>query len=142
MEPGSFQITLKVFLEKDGEFLVLRDRDSGTGDLPGGRLGRDEFYEPWHRALEREFREELGEDVRYRLEEEPLFIFPHFVIKDQTEALGVAYRARYLGGKIVLSEEHDQMSWEKTDAYNPDGFFPPTLAAAVRRRLQEPDSGA
>lgn len=67
MKPGFFQITLKVVLVKERDFLVLRDAQTQQGDLPGGRLAQAEFYEPWADSLYRELREELGSSVQYTL---------------------------------------------------------------------------
>lgn len=41
---GFFQITQKLFLRDGNQLLVLRDRKSGHGDLPGGRMNEDEFF--------------------------------------------------------------------------------------------------
>lgn len=133
MEPGAFQISLKVFLVHDDAFLVLRERSTGRGDLPGGRLAHAEFYEPWSRCITRELREELGSEVGFTLHEEPLFVFPHFIVSAGRDALGVAYRADYHGGAIQLSEEHDAHAWVSIRAYDPDAFFTPHVAAAIRR---------
>ena len=63
MEPGWFQVTLKLFLWHEGRYLALRDSHSGFGDLPGGRIGRDESVN-LPAALEREVAEETGLLVR------------------------------------------------------------------------------
>ncbi len=133
MEPGFFQITLKVFLRHGDAFLVLRDRITQAGDLPGGRLSRSEFYGDWTAAIRRELREELGPDLACRLDEEPLFLFPHPIVSAGTDGLGVAYRAAYRGGPVRLSEEHDAYEWVPIATYDPSGFFTEPMARAVRR---------
>ncbi len=133
MKPGVFQVTTKLFLLDGTHLLTLRDRDSGTGDLPGGRLEQSEFNEPWEQAVEREVREELGDRILVSIHPESLFVFPHFILKDRVDALGVAFRGTYLGGPLELSEEHDRWKWVNLKSYEPEGFFPPTLAAAIRR---------
>ncbi|MEQ8352349.1 MAG: NUDIX hydrolase [Leptospiraceae bacterium] len=150
--PGSFQITLKLFLcdlesqieqssTNSGNFinpaeiaslLVLKDRGTGQGDLPGGRLNHDEIYEPFELSLAREVKEELG-DVSCEIYPDPIFIFPHFVEKDQADALGVAYIGRFLRGGIQLSEEHTQYSWRPLEALVPESMFVHTMLAAVQR---------
>jgi hypothetical protein len=57
MTPGFFQISLKLFLMRGDELLILRDRASKYGDLPGGRLGETEIYLPFPESLGREIRE-------------------------------------------------------------------------------------
>ncbi len=137
MEPGFFQITLKVFLHRGNEFLVLRDRAAQVGDLPGGRISHAEFFQPWGDCVRRELAEELGSDFRYDLNEEPAFIFPHYIISAKTDGLGIAFLAEYLGGEIRLSDEHDDMNWVSAADYNPDDYFAEHMAAAVRRYQRE-----
>ncbi len=133
MQPGFFQISLKVFLQRGTQFLVLRDALSGLGDLPGGRISHEEFYGDWTACVYRELAEELGNDVHYTLSSEPLFVFPHHIVSAGTEALGIAYHALYKGGKVQLSPEHDAQDWVDVAVYEPSPFFHPHLAAAVRR---------
>lgn len=135
MTPGFFQITLKVFLLRPGanpEFLVLRDRESQMGDLPGGRLSESEIYEPFKDAIAREMREELGE-VAYRLAEEPAFYFGHRIRNGGHPALGIAFTAEYLGGEIALSDEHDWMAWVPAKTYVPAPLFQEHMLSAVLR---------
>lgn len=136
MTPGFFQITLKVFLLRKAssgqEFLVLKDKDSQMGDLPGGRLAEPEIYESFSDAIAREMREELGA-VEYRLREEPAFYFGHRIRNGGHPALGIAFTAEYLGGDIVLSDEHDWMSWVNLKDYDPRGLFQEHMLSAVLR---------
>lgn len=133
MQPGSFQISLKVFLRRDDRFLVLRDAASGLGDLPGGRIGHAEFYGDWSAAIEREMLEELGPALRYVLDPNPALIFPHRIVSANTDGLGVAYQARHTEGAVELSSEHDGFEWVSLTDYDPGSFFHPHLADAVRR---------
>ena len=133
MEPGFFQITLKVFLCHQDRLLILRDRISGVGDLPGGRISKAEFYADWQDCLARELREELGEAVQYRLDPEPLFVFPHFIESAGEEALGIAYQAQFIRGQIQLSDEHDKMQWVALHDLEPGLFFSTHYARAVSR---------
>jgi 8-oxo-dGTP diphosphatase len=134
MTPGFFQITLKVFLLRNGptgrEFLVLKDKDSQMGDLPGGRLSESEIDEPFSRAIAREMREELGH-LSYRLEEKPLFYFAHRIRNGGYPALGIAFAAEYETGEVTLSEEHDWMSWENVQTYKPEPLFQEHMLSAV-----------
>ena len=41
---GLFQITQKVFIRNGNLLLVMKDKKSGAGDLPGGRMNEDEFF--------------------------------------------------------------------------------------------------
>lgn len=136
-DPGSFQITLKLFLLREERFLVLEDSATGEGDLPGGRLNCGELYQPFEHSLAREVLEELG-PIQYRLLADPVFIFPHFVAKDQKEALGIAFLGEYLDGEIHLSAEHNEFAWASVDN-PPDGFFVSYMKAAVQTFLSRKD---
>lgn len=133
MNPGLFQITLKVFITRGAELLVLRDRKQQVGDLPGGRLGPGEIYRPWSNSIHREIGEELGPEFFCRLNPEPIFLFPHFIQESGYEALGLAFAAEYLQGEIQLSDEHDWHAWKSLPDYDAGELFTDHLLAAVRR---------
>ena len=136
MIPAFFQITLKAFLlDPDGKLLILRDRASGLGDLPGGRLGRGEIYISWGECLNREIREELGDAIRYELHEEPVFCFPHYMVSDQCEGLGIAFQGKYFDGNISLSDEHDFMEWVNPDEYRFETLFKDHMLDAIYKFL-------
>ncbi|MDV6234117.1 NUDIX hydrolase [Leptospira ellisii] len=134
---GLFQITQKLFLRKGKEFLVLRDRKSGLGDLPGGRMNEDEFFEDWILSMEREIGEELGPNVRIDVRQKPLFIHKHRVNEGNFPCIIIAYHADFLGGEIVLSEEHDYMAWENVNSYDPGSLFSEYMFDAVNLYLKE-----
>lgn len=138
---GTFQITTKLFLMDGNHLLILNDRKSGTGDLPGGRLTQAEIHMPWTEALLREVVEELGPKVRISIQRGPLFAFPHWIVESAQDAMGLAFRGSYLGGPIVLSEEHDSFRWVPIHSYDPDGTFSPTLALALKRFAAEVAGG-
>ena len=150
MTPGVFQITPKVFLCCGDRFLVLRDRKARVGDLPGGRFGAGEIYQPWADSVAREINEELGPVIAAATDiaPEPLFYFPHFIQESGYEALGIAYRAQLrlaklpastlsereiLNASVQLSDEHDWFEWVDIRAYDPGALFVDHLQAAVRR---------
>lgn len=130
MTPGFFQITLKLFLLRGNEMLILRDRDSQLGDLPGGRISAEEIYQPFASSLAREIHEELG-NVEYSLEPEPIFLFPHRIQNGNHPALGIAFLGSFKGGKILLSDEHDWMDWVNVQTYTPAPLFKEHLLDAV-----------
>ena len=134
MKPAAFEITLKVFLVRGNEFLALRDRNTGSGDLPGGRLAKGEIYRPWSEQMTRELREELGPEIRFELlDGDPLFVFPHLIEESGSEALGMAFRARYIAGPIRLSAEHDHFEWASIRNFEAGSLYRAHLADAVRR---------
>ncbi len=134
---GFFQITQKLFLRKGDELLILRDRKSGLGDLPGGRMNEDEFYQDWNLSMEREIEEELGSNVQIRVSPKPLFIHKHRVNEGNFPCIIIAYHAEFLGGEIQLSEEHDYIAWENVHSYNPSPLFSEYMLDAVNLYLKE-----
>lgn len=137
MSTAFFQITLKLFLLRERnerlEFLVLRDRKSQWGDLPGGRLEKGEILKPLNVALNREIREELGESVSIRVDKEPFFIFGTVMADGGHEALGIAYTGTLESGEVELSDEHDLMEWVDVKTYDPSPLFHGHMRDAVIR---------
>lgn len=134
MKPGRFEITQKVLLLREGRLLVLHDRESAVGDLPGGRLGPDELLAPWADAVRRELAEELG-PVEVRLGDRPVLAFPHLLPSTGLPALGLLWEAEWVAGEVVLSDEHDDHAWVPLEG--PWGWLDGTLAEAVRRWREE-----
>lgn len=106
---GEFQITLKLLLWDKNYFLYLKDKITGFGDLPGGRITQKEHYN-WISALERELKEELG-NIQYKIYPEPVYCFPHFVSKDKKDSVAILFEGKYLGGNIQISDEHEEYLW-------------------------------
>lgn len=69
---ANYHISLKVLLKKGREYLFLKDARGEHYDLPGGRIDTNEHHIPLTAVLDREVREELGNDVKYVLGE-PVF---------------------------------------------------------------------
>ncbi|EMO52836.1 NUDIX domain-containing protein [Leptospira noguchii] len=134
---GFFQITQKLFLRKGDELLILRDRKSGLGDLPGGRMNDNEFFEDWGLSMQREIEEELGLQVQIRVSPKPLFIHKHRVNEGNFPCIIIAYHADYLGGDIILSDEHDYIAWENVQTYEPSPLFTEYMLDAVNLYLKE-----
>ncbi|EPG74066.1 NUDIX domain protein [Leptospira fainei serovar Hurstbridge str. BUT 6] len=120
---GFFQITQKVFLRRGSELLILRDRKSGYGDLPGGRMNEDEFYGDWQESLSRELAEEMGNRCEIKVHPRPLFVHKHRVSEGNHPCVIIAYHAEFIGGEIMLSDEHDFISWVDAKTYDPRGLF-------------------
>ncbi|MCB1156101.1 MAG: NUDIX hydrolase [Leptospiraceae bacterium] len=135
---GFFQITQKLFLRNQNSILILRDRKSGHGDLPGGRINEPEFFFFFLEGLKRELREELGENIQYDIEPQPIFFARHRVVEGKYPCLIVAYEGKFLGGDIQLSNEHDYMEWVDRETYNPEPLFKKHLLFAVSSYLQNP----
>jgi hypothetical protein len=138
MEPGFFQITLKVLLyNSQGQLLILKDQESQAGDLPGGRLSVSELYAPWQQAIAREIKEELGGEAQWSVDAQPFAFRPHRVLNGNHPALCFFYKGRYISGSIALSAEHDAMSWVEPPRFNQSGWFRGTMQEALDSLLKE-----
>jgi 8-oxo-dGTP pyrophosphatase MutT (NUDIX family) len=134
---GFFQITQKLFLRDGDRFLVLKDRKSGYGDLPGGRMDEEEFFEDWMDSLHREMHEEMGEKIQYEVEPKPILIYKHRVTEGNHPCVILGYAGKYLGGEIIMSDEHDYMEWVDVKTFDPATLFEEYMLEAVRKYLNE-----
>lgn len=105
-----FQIGLKAMIWKDGKFLLLRHNPSGRLDLPGGRINIDEKDTNLMEVLDREIREELGEEFKVKVGV-PLFQFRRNFLDRGYAVFITVYEAHYLAGEIIVSEDHQGMEW-------------------------------
>lgn len=137
MKHGFFQITQKLFLRHGDTFLVLRDRKSGLGDLPGGRMNEDEFYSDWLESLKREISEEMGDSIQIQLDTEPIFIHKHRVNDGNHPCIIIAYTGKLISGSVNLSDEHDYMEWVDVKSYNPSPLFSEYMLEAVQKYQKE-----
>lgn len=106
---ATYQISLKIFLRKNGAVLLLRDK-KGIWDLPGGRIDVTEIHTPIYAILAREVAEELGGEVRYTLGL-PMLQFTRFLADQPEPVFIIVYEAQYLSGSIRLSDEHKHYAW-------------------------------
>ncbi len=133
---GFFQITQKLFLRDRDKLLILRDRKSGYGDLPGGRMTEEEFFGDWLQSLRREIGEELGNEFHYEIEPEPFLVHRHRIIQGNHPCIIIGYKGIFQGGTIHMSEEHDFMNWVRIQEYNPQGFFAEYMLEAVKKYIE------
>jgi len=115
--PDTYHVAMKAFVRKGDEVLILTEaQDVGKADLPGGRIAIGEFDVPFDEILERELREELGADFRYR-SNGPVAIFRHrrpeiaALGKPEARIVMIGFEIEYLGGEIRLSDEHTECQW-------------------------------
>ncbi|WCL49424.1 NUDIX hydrolase [Leptospira sp. GIMC2001] len=134
---GFFQITQKLFLRRGDELLVLRDKKSGYGDLPGGRMTEKEFFEDWIDSLDREMAEEMGSGFLYSTNPEPIFIHKHKVTEGNHPCIIIGYEGKYISGEVEMSDEHDYMEWVNVKTYDPSTLFEDYMLDAVRKYLKE-----
>lgn len=134
---GFFQITQKLFLRDGDLLLVMRDRKSGFGDLPGGRMDEDEFYSDWVLSIQREVSEELGPNVKVDINPKPFLIHKHKVNEGNHPCIILGYHASLVSGQIIMSDEHDFMEWVNVKTYNPSPLFTEYMLDAVSIYLKD-----
>lgn len=136
-DPVDFQVSLKVLLKnKTGEYLCLnvakRDNIAPLSfDLPGGRINKDEMEVPFHELINREVTEEVGEDIKYKLREDPVSIgqwnIPENIEVRHGETRGrffVLFEAEYISGSVEISDEHSGFKWLKLTKKDTEKFSP------------------
>ena len=123
----TYFVAVKVFLEKDGKFLILKD-NFGDWDLPGGRIKKDEFYAPLDQVVKRKMSEELGSTISYHVDEKPHLFMRH----ERREAspgnptvriFALGYRAQLETGEITLSPRHTEALWVDPKTFIPETYF-------------------
>ena len=124
-----YYVAVKLFLERQGEFFIFKDK-WGQWDLPGGRIRTYEFDIPLEQVIERKMKEEVGEEVRYRLGK-PIVMMRHERI-EQLEGLeknptirifAIGYEAILESGEPQLGDHHIEMKWMDIDTFKPEEYF-------------------
>jgi 8-oxo-dGTP diphosphatase len=134
---GFFQITQKLFLRDGNNLLIMKDKKSGFGDLPGGRMTEDEFFQDWKISLKRELVEEMGNEFSYEMDSKPFMIHKHRVTEGNHPCIIIGYKGIFKGGKIIISDEHDFLNWVDVKTYNPDQLFADYMLDVVKLYLKE-----
>ncbi len=125
-EKDLYFVAVKIFLEKDDKFLILKD-GFGEWDIPGGRIRIDEFDTPLEKIVERKMAEELGSKIHYSLGK-PVVFMRHERAEaipgnPQVRIFAVGYRATLENGEIELTSHHTDMLWVSQTNFKPDKYF-------------------
>ncbi len=140
---GFFQITQKAFIRNGNYLLVLRDKKSKQGDLPGGRMNQEEFFKDWLDSLKREIQEELGNDFQIQIDSNIILVHKHLVTLGNHPCIILGYHAKYVSGELKISEEHDYWEWVNVYSFQPEKLFSEYMLDAVKlylNRFQKYDS--
>lgn len=119
MSHALFQVSIKIILQKDGKILVLKTNDDYL-DFPGGRLDESEMDLDHQTVVQREIREELGEDIKVDVGK-LAFVSRRSYTKDgiTNRVIAIFYNANYTSGSVQLSDEHVHAEWlEKAEILN------------------------
>ena len=122
----SYFVAVKVFLEKDGMFLITKDK-WGAWDLPGGRIRKNEFETPLEKIIKRKMSEELGESIQYSIGK-PVVCMRHerqeaTADKQMVRIFAVGYEATLLDGEPKLGDHHVEMQWVDPKTFKPEEYF-------------------
>lgn len=123
---AGYHVGLKVLLRRGDEVLYLNSHDEGEWDFPGGRIDESEREIPLESVLAREVAEELGPDVKYRVNG-LAFVTRRYIAHKDFHIFLVFYDADYLGGEIKISDEHTGYGWVRPESeeVTPDRFQTP-----------------
>ena len=114
IQPSHPQLAVSAAIFRDGKILLVRRARSpakGFYSLPGGRV---EFGETLHAALHRE----VGEETALKIEIVDLAAWRE-VVPGSTGGghyLIMSFAARWIGGEVMLNDEHDDYKWLAPDA--------------------------
>jgi ADP-ribose pyrophosphatase YjhB (NUDIX family) len=119
----AFTISLKILLQnKQGEILLLKSPSTapswyGKYDLPGGRINNDEVDIDFHKLIDREVKQEVGKNVKYKLRKDPVSLVKYRP-KGDCSILYILFEARYISGKVEISKEHTEYIWKRINSKN------------------------
>jgi len=125
-DKDKYFVAVKVFLEKDGKLFIFKD-GFGQWDLPGGRIKTDEFNTPLDQIIHRKMSEELGDDVKYTIDQ-PI-VFMRHERTEQTPGnptvriFAIGYQASYEVGEIHLPSHHKELEWVDIKTFKPENYF-------------------
>jgi len=117
MKYAVFNVSFKLILRKNNKILVLTESATGFLDFPGGRIEKNEIKMPLKDLFKREIAEELGKNVKYEILG-PVIQYRRYNKYTKMSALITAYEAKYLSGKIKLSNEHNKYEWVDPKTYS------------------------
>jgi 8-oxo-dGTP pyrophosphatase MutT (NUDIX family) len=119
-EDALFCVGQKALIEKDGKVLVLFPKEGP--DFPGGKIQEGEAISDDASSLipplQREVREETGLEIEVL---NPFAVWYHEFPEGSRNypkvVYLVAFRAKYVSGELILSDEHINYRWVDKDDY-------------------------
>lgn len=110
-----YQVALKLLVKRNDLYLTLYTND-GFVDFPGGRIDASEYELPFNESLQREIKEELGDDVVLDVGSIAFICKRAYTFNGQNNRiLAVYYVSIIVGGEIKLSDEHAKYHWLTVD---------------------------
>lgn len=126
MDKDLYFVAVKVFLEKEGKFLIFKD-GFGNWDIPGGRIKKDEFNTPLEEVIARKMSEELGDSIKYNLGK-PVVFMRHERVESApgnptVRIFAIGYQATLEKGEVEMKSHHTQMLWADPKSFKPEKYF-------------------
>lgn len=117
---------VNVIINNKGKILILkrssREYYAGLWDFPGGTVEKGETLQ---QAAAREVKEECGLEIK--LEKNYFYIY-HYQDRD----LNIYdFKADFVSGDVVLSEEHTEFKWISKDEYK-NLEYTPSVGAIIK----------
>jgi 8-oxo-dGTP diphosphatase len=108
-ETQLYVVAVATIIIRDGKVLAMRraaTKEAGAGlwETLSGRVPLGE--EPLE-SIRREIQEECGLTVN--VEEQPFTVYQAF--RNDAPMIVIIYRAHYLSGEVLMSDEHDAFDW-------------------------------
>ncbi len=123
-EIRKFDVGLKAFMIKGECLLMVEENGKGLWELPGGRIDVGEENLSDKEILQREIKEELGENITFDTAN-PVSTWVR-KLTDNYFVFLVGILCKYKSGEIVLSNEHSSFRWvnknEWRDLKMADGY--------------------
>jgi len=107
----TFHVGLKALLDREGRLLLVREREGGLWELPGGRIDVGEEHLAPSAVLARELREELGPNFACRIGGPVATWIRRPTRPGAPPVFLVGYACDEVRGDIDLSDEHDASRW-------------------------------
>ena len=122
----NYFVAVKVFLERNGTFLITKDKWNAW-DLPGGRIRKNEFDTPLDKVIERKMSEELGGEIKYTVGK-PIVFMRHerqeAGANNQTVRIfAIGFEGTLLDGEPRLGDHHVEMLWVDPKTFKPEEYF-------------------
>lgn len=138
-EKDLYFVAVKVFLEKDGKFLIIKD-GFGQWDIPGGRIKKSEFEIPLEQVLVRKMSEELGDGFKYKLGK-PIVFMRHERMESASgnptvRIFAIGYQAVLEDGDVVMASHHNELLWVDPNGFNPEAYFDGGWLKGVKEYLK------
>jgi len=142
-EKDSYFVAVKVFLEKEGKFLIMKD-GFGQWDIPGGRLKKSDSDIPLEQIIARKMSDELGNKFTYMLGK-PIVFMRHERVESApgnptVRIFAIGYQATLEKGEVTLSSHHTEMLWANRSNFDPKKYFTGGWLKGVQEYLKARNS--